>query len=442
VTPSRNVASLARLLDEAKMTHEQADAPGPIAKARFSSILDIAEDGIIAIDTQHRIVLFNRGAERIFGHLSREIIGQPFEKLIPERFAPSHRGHVDTFANSSVESRLMGERREVVGSRKDGSEFPAEVSICRFEENGQVFFAAIMRDVSERKRIEAALLELNHELEDRVQARTAELEASNKQLLDYLHQLQNKTDELRSTTQQLWQSAKLASVGELAASIAHELNNPLATVSLRVESILAKTEADDPRRKALEIVEQEVERMAHLVANLLQFSRHGREQVSTVNVDEEIRMTIELTQHLLKRRGIEISTHFEDMLPPIFADRQKLRQVFLNLFTNAGDAMPQGGKLAARVRRVESSTGQPQMIIEVSDTGVGIPAEILARVTDPFFTTKEEGKGTGLGLAICKRIVNEHHGSLHIESEAGKGTLIRIILPIASEKNVKQLSDE
>jgi signal transduction histidine kinase len=128
-------------------------------------------------------------------------------------------------------------------------------------------------------------------------------------------------------------------------------------------------------------------------------------------------------------------------LPEIFADRQKLRQVFLNLFTNAGDAMSQGGKLMARVRRIESSSRQSQLVVEVSDTGVGIPPEILARVMDPFFTTKEEGKGTGLGLAICKRIVHEHHGSIHIESEVGKGTCIRIVLPIASEKNVKHLAD-
>ena len=123
---------------------------------------------------------------------------------------------------------------------------------------------------------------------------------ANRQLQSYLQQLESKTDELRSTSQQLWQSAKLASVGELAASIAHELNNPLGTVSLRIESILAQTEADDPRRKALEIVEQEVERMANLVANLLQFSRHGREQISTVNVEEEIRMTVELDSAFLE----------------------------------------------------------------------------------------------------------------------------------------------
>ncbi|MCE9529753.1 MAG: PAS domain S-box protein [Planctomycetes bacterium] len=421
--------------------HHQSDGPSPGGGANFANILEITEDGVVAIDTYQRIVMFNQGAERIFGHASDELLGTPFDLLIPERFVLNHRSHVADFAKSSVQARLMGERREVIGLRKDGSEFPAEVSICKFDQAGATYFAAIVRDITERKRSEAAMVQINHQLENRVSTRTQELEFANEQLQSSLRQLESKTDELRSTSQQLWQAAKLASVGELAASIAHELNNPLGTVSLRVESILAQTGLDDPRRRSLEIVEQEVERMARLVANLLQFSRHGREQISTVNVDEEIRMTAELTQHFLKRRSIEISTHFEEGLPTIFADRQKLRQVFLNLFTNAGDAMPHGGKLVTRVRKDLSPAGKSQLVVEVSDTGVGISPEILHRVTDPFFTTKEEGKGTGLGLAICKRIVHEHQGSIHIESEVGKGTCIRITLPVASEKNVRKLVD-
>jgi len=253
--------------------------------------------------------------------------------------------------------------------------------------------------------------------------------------------LQAKTEELRATTQQLWQAARLAAVGELAASIAHELNNPLATVSLRLETVLAKTGADDSRRRPLEIVQQEVERMARLVGNLLQFIRPGREQVSTVNVCEEIIKTIELTEHYLRKRQVQAEPHFAPNVPLIYADRQHLRQVFLNLFTNAADAMPKGGRLTLRVHPGELA-GAPAVVIEVIDTGTGIPAEWLERVFEPFFTTKEEGKGTGLGLAICKRIILQHHGKLELSSMLGTGTTFRITLPVSNNGNVNGLRHE
>jgi signal transduction histidine kinase len=267
--------------------------------------------------------------------------------------------------------------------------------------------------------------------------------------LDYLPEAvrrvldQERTrQELRAMTQQLWQAAKLASVGELAASIAHELNNPLGTVSVRLEGVLAKTPADDPRRRSLEIVDQEVQRMARLVGNLLHFSRAGRDQVSTVDVREELARTIELTDHHLRRRGVEVAPEFDAGVPVIFADRQQLRQVFLNLFTNAGDAMPKGGRLVPRVRPGELPDGMPAVIVEVSDTGIGIAPELLARVFEPFFTTKEEGKGTGLGLAICRRIVQGHRGTLQIESEVGRGTTVRVTLPVKNTANVNGLCGE
>jgi signal transduction histidine kinase len=253
-----------------------------------------------------------------------------------------------------------------------------------------------------------------------------------------LRELQEKTDELRSTTQQLWQAARLAGVGELAASIAHELNNPLATIQLRLEGVLARTPADDPRRRALEVIEQEAERMARLVANLLHFSRAGRDEVSTVNVPEEVAKTIELTEPHLRRLGVAVVPDFRPV-PDIYADRQQLRQVLLNLFTNAADAMPRGGRLTPRIRPGELPPARPAVVVEVADTGVGIPPEHLPKVTDPFFTTKEEGKGTGLGLAICKRIVHQHHGRLDIESEVGTGTTVRVTLPVQNGANVAGL---
>ncbi|HEY1064971.1 MAG TPA: ATP-binding protein, partial [Pirellulales bacterium] len=189
----------------------------------------------------------------------------------------------------------------------------------------------------------------------------------------------------------------------------------------------------------LEIVDQEVERMGRLVGNLLQFSRAGRDQVSTVDVTQEVTNAVELVGHHLKKKNIVVDPKFSTDVPSIQADRQHLRQVFLNLFTNAADAMPEGGRLCPRTRLGVLPDNRAAVVIEVADTGVGIPRELLPRVLDPFFTTKEEGKGTGLGLAICRRIVEQHQGVLEVESEVGTGTTVRITLPIRPNTNVDAL---
>jgi signal transduction histidine kinase len=293
--------------------------------------------------------------------------------------------------------------------------------------NSNVLGRAIIYAI-ERKRAEEALRE----------------SASN--LTKYAEELEKKSEEVRAMSGQLWQTAKLATMGELAASIAHELNNPLQTVSLRVESLMAHVSPDDPTRSALEIIEKEVERMGNLVANLLQFSRFRPFQISTVDVREEIEKTLELIYYHLRKRNIKVSQEYSPQVPMIHADRQQLRQLFLNLFTNASDAMPQGGTLTIYVglaRPENAVEGEPpnKVIIEVSDTGVGIPPDDLPKVMEPFFTTKPEGKGTGLGLAICRRIVQEHHGRISIKSQVGEGTTVRVALPVTNMRNSAHLRE-
>jgi PAS domain S-box-containing protein len=419
----------------------QAEEELRASQARFAGILAIAEDAFISVDASQRIVLFNQGAERIFGYSAAEFLGQSLDLLLPPRFVEAHRRHMAAFAGAGSVARRMGERSEVFGWRKDGSEFPAEASISRLELPGGTIFTAMLRDITQRKRAEAAIRQLNEQLEQRVQERTAELAQSNRTLEQTLAHLQVKSEEARSMTQQLWQAAKLATLGELAASIAHELNNPLATVSLRIEALLTQTPAGDSRRRALEIVEQETERMSRLAANLLQFSRRAPEQKSTMDVTEELKKSVELIQYHLRHHRIQFAFDLPAELPLIFADRQQLRQVFLNLLSNAGDAMPQGGTLTVRARPAKLGGDRPAVTIEWIDTGVGIAPEHLARVTDPFFTTKPEGKGTGLGLAICRRVVQEHQGALHIESAVGQGTTVRVSLPVVSETNVGRLRE-
>jgi signal transduction histidine kinase len=189
------------------------------------------------------------------------------------------------------------------------------------------------------------------------------------------------------------------------------------------------------------VAEQEVERMGKLVSNLLHFSRAGRDQVSTVVVPAEVEKTIELTEPHMRRRGITVGPELHPAVPDIYADRQQLRQLLLNLFTNAADAMAGGGRLTPRVRPGELAGRRPAVVLEVTDTGAGIPADVLPRVFDPFFTTKEDGKGTGLGLAICKRIVDQHKGTLELESAVGVGTTVRVTLPVRPDTNVAGLTE-
>ncbi|HEX7343674.1 MAG TPA: ATP-binding protein, partial [bacterium] len=284
------------------------------------------------------------------------------------------------------------------------------------------------------------LKRLNKELEERVQKRTETLRIEVAERKAGQAALLAKNEELKAVTQQLWQAAKLATMGELASSIAHELNNPLATVSLRIESLTAQTSQDDPRRRELEIIGQEVERMGNLVTNLLQFSRRSQKQISTVDIREEIEKTLELIHYHFRKSNIQVIREFAPEVPGIFADRQQLRQLFLNLFTNASDAMPKGGTLTIRV---EAQPEDKKIFIEIADTGTGIPPEILPKVMEPFYTTKPEGKGTGLGLAICRRIAQEHRGALDISSEGipGKGTKVRIALSSIDPGNSIGLTD-
>jgi len=275
-------------------------------------------------------------------------------------------------------------------------------------------------------RTQDELKSLNDNLEEVVNNRTIALQAKN--------------EELNSALQQLWQAAKLATMGELVSSIAHELNNPLATVSLRIESLTAQTSQDDPRRQEMEIIGQEIERMGDLVTNLLQFSRRSQKQISTVDICEEIEKTLELIYYHLRKNNIHVIREFAPEIPGILADRQQLRQLFLNLFTNASDAMLKDGTLTIRVA---AQTEEKKIFIEIADTGTGIPPEILPKVMEPFYTTKPEGKGTGLGLAICRRIAQEHRGTFDITSEGipGKGTKIRITLSSTDQGNLIGLMD-
>lgn len=370
------------------------------SEERFSKAFHASPLGIsISSLADGRLIDVNESYLEIFGYRREEVIGRTSLELNMWA-SPQERG--------AVIGRLSEQRTvknfETRFRRKSGEIGDSLASLESIELAGEKCMLALVADVTERKRAEAELAARN--------------------------------EEIRAMTQQLWQAARLATMGELAASIAHELNNPLATVSLRLESLLAQIPAGDPKRRPLEIVAQECDRMGALVGNLLQFSRRATPQISSVDVREEIENTLELIYYSLRDRGITVSREFAPDMPMVRADRQQLRQLFLNLISNASDAMTQGGTLTLRAWPAGN-----QVIVEVADTGVGIPPENLPKIAETFFTTKPEGKGTGLGLSICRRIVQEHGGELDIASDGvpGRGTTARVTLPVTNGKNVEHL---
>lgn len=173
--------------------------------------------------------------------------------------------------------------------------------------------------------------------------------------------------------------------------------------------------------------------MGQLVANLLHFSRHSQPQRASVDVREELENTLALIQYHLRNHRITVIRQFAPKLPLVHADRQQLRQVFLNLVTNASDAMPQGGTLTLEVSMGLQESDVHAVVMTFTDTGVGIAPADMPKVMEPFFTTKPEGQGTGLGLSICRRIVHEHGGTMELRSTLGQGTTICLALPIRED---------
>jgi PAS domain S-box-containing protein len=375
------------------------------SEVRYRRLFESAKDGILILDADSgQIVDVNPFLIEMLGYSKDELLGKElweigvFKDIVASRaaFVELQQKEYIRYEDLPLETR-GGVAKQV--------EFVSNSYLV----NGSRVIQCNIRDITERKLAEE------------------ELTAANQRLEQTLAELQAKRDELTGMTQQLWQASKLATMGELAASIAHELNNPLATVGLRTESLLMQLPEDADQRKPLEIIAQEVDRMATLVNNLLQFSRRSHRQISTLDPRDEITTSVEFVHYHLRSHNIEVVREFADGLPSIQADRQQLRQLFLNLLTNASDAMPQGGKLTVRA----ASNGSPDaaVAIDFADSGEGITAENLEKIWEPFFTTKPEGKGTGLGLAICRRIVEEHGGTIGIQTEVGRGTTVRIVFP-------------
>jgi two-component system NtrC family sensor kinase len=250
-----------------------------------------------------------------------------------------------------------------------------------------------------------------------------------------------RTRQLAEAQAKLIQSSKLAAVGELAAGIAHELNNPLAgiyaflqvfaqTIRSRGLRELSVEEAEGFQENLVH-VEREIRRCKSIIGSLLTFARVSDKHFALVDLNKVVRDTLAFMQSNLSTSGVVVETHFMQDIAPIWGDSSELQQVFLNIVVNARKAMPEGGKLVVTTRADDENHS---VLVSISDEGNGIEPEILDKIFDPFFTTSKVGKGTGLGLSISYGIIRDHKGEILVASTPGKGSTFTVVLPLAGEK--------
>jgi two-component system NtrC family sensor kinase len=233
----------------------------------------------------------------------------------------------------------------------------------------------------------------------------------------------------RATRQQIGRSEQLASVGRLAAGVAHEINNPLTGVLAFADLLRDKENMDDQDREDLDLIIRETKRAREIVRGLLDFARETPSVKTRLSINEVIQQTLMLLGKREAFQNIVIVADFADGLPPVHGDKNQLQQVFVNLSLNACEAMPGGGTLL-----VSTSRDHGGVVVKVTDTGCGIKESQLDQIFEPFFTTKPVGKGTGLGLSVSYGIVQQHGGSLEVESQEGKGTTFTVVLPGAKDE--------
>jgi PAS domain S-box-containing protein len=361
-------------LSDEEESHRKAldNAPAPIFKLS-------CRDGKIG-----EILRANREAEKVTGFSQDELKGRMIWELHP----PDEQEQLhELCAHTNSHGYLSREDLRLI--TKDGGVVPVSVHFGTIEHSGEKSIQGIYVDVSDRKRLESQLI----------------------------------------------QSEKMAAIGQLAAGIAHELRNPLGIIMNALYDLGEILDTDNPEvREDLRIARDEIVRAQEIITNLLEFSRESRAEMEGVNLNDLLRKTLQLMHKYLQTHNVKVVTSF-GKVGSCLANQNALRQVFLNMITNAVQAMPQGGELRVRTQR----TANRNVVIEFGDTGVGISEHHLNSIFNPFFTTKEPGQGTGLGLSVVHSVIKRYQGNITVRSKPNAGTtfLIELPCPCAADKRRK-----
>ena len=365
---ARDISDRRRVLEALRRSETQA-----------SAILEAASEGIVIVNAAGTIIAVNRQTEIMFGYPRSELTGRPLEMLLPERFRSKHLAHRTSYVRDP-RVRRMGQGLDLTARRRDGSEFPVEISLSYVETDEGLRAMAFVTDITERKAMERA-------------ARQAE---------------------------------RLSALGRLSAGIAHEVNNPIGIMTSRIELILMDAEANGLPAETIDdlrVVHRNAIRVATIAKNLLSFSREAPRERTPVDVNEVVRNVLLLVTAEFGRRNIGVVSELK-CSSRVLGHANALEQVVLNLVTNAAEAMWEGGEI-----RVVTWTAGDRVRLVVADTGRGIAANDLQHIFDPFFTTKPSG--TGLGLSVSYGIVEDHGGTIAVESLPGQGTTFTVTLPVA-----------
>lgn len=364
-----------------------------LAEAKSSGIISISPDAIISVDESQRIILFNEGAQKIFGYSKEEVLGESLDILIPERFRATHAQLVNRFANGEHVAKRVSERaKSVSGLRKSGEEFPADAAISKLEVGGKRILTVSLRDITEQKRIESELKTLAEK--ERIATRARE---------------------------------------DVLAIVSHDLKNPLSSIGL-VAQLLQRLNPDNFHQVqdyALR-VQRSVSQMQRLIGDLLDF---GKIQGGTLSVEkfredpvEVILPVVEVVRIQAETKRQHLEVDLDPRLPFIDCDADRISQVLSNLLGNAIKFTPEGGTV-----RLMATLDKDMILISVSDTGPGIPNEQLPKVFDRFWQAQETKQlGSGLGLAIAKGIIEAHGTKIWAESQIGQGSCFSFTLPLAT----------
>lgn len=333
-------------------------------------------EAFVTIDKNHRVLFFNKAAEKVFGYGRKEIIGHDLNVIMSPACSRNHREAVARYVKTRIPGRI-GHAAEMVASRKNGETFPASISFSVTEVEGRFYFTGIVRDLTETKELQEKIV----------------------------------------------QSERLAALGRMVAEITHEIKNPLMMIGGFAQQLARVTE-DEKKLEKLHIITEEVKRLERLLLDLREFYITKAMASDPVNIAKLLKEVFSLAKGDFKRHNIQAKLELDNKAVIVAGDKGSLKQVFLNLVKNSIEAMEAGGKLLVR-----SKVSGDTLEIVITDNGCGIPEDGKGKIFLPFFSTKKHG--TGLGLCISKRIIEGHEGSsLSVRSEEGIGTSFEISLPL------------